>query len=272
MAAIYDEIGKGYDATRRADPEILKILASLMPLMENGRYLDVGCGTGNYTKALSDMGGRWSAFDQSSLMVEQARKKGSNVEWSVFDVTKTSYKPDTFNAIVCTLAIHHFQDLNAAFKEISRLIIGGGKFIIFTSTPEQMQAYWLNHYFPLMLNRSIEQMPSISTIDSALGFASLRLIDVKPFFVSRNLKDLFLYSGKQRPEMYLSEQVRAGISSFKNLCTNQELEQGLSMLAADIESGNIESIIKKYESDKGDYCFLVAEKKRLISPRIRKLA
>jgi ubiquinone/menaquinone biosynthesis C-methylase UbiE len=260
MNAIYNEIGKGYDTTRSADPQILNTLASLMTLREDGLYLDVGCGTGNYTQELSNICGEWSAFDQSALMIEIAKGKSSNVEWSVFDVIKTSYKSEFFDSIVCTLAIHHFQNLNAAFEEISRVLVTKGKFIIFTSTPDQMETYWLNHYFPVMLERSIKQMPSIGTIKTSLRSANLKIREIKSFSVTKDLKDLFLYSGKQRPEMYLSEAVRAGISSFRNFCPDEELECGLSLLTADIESGNIEAIIKNYEEGRGDYCFLVAEK------------
>ncbi|MES2875694.1 MAG: methyltransferase domain-containing protein [Bacteroidota bacterium] len=260
MTAIYNKIGKGYDTTRRADPEILHTLANLISLNENGFYLDVGCGTGNYTHQLSQICGTWKAFDQSKLMIEKAKEKSSSIEWGVFDVINTSYRSASFDSILCTLAIHHFLNLNAAFKEISRLLVPKGKFVIFTSTPEQMETYWLNHYFPKMLECSIKQMPSISKIESALCNASLKLVENRPFAVSNELKDLFLYSGKQRPEMYLSESVRAGISSFRNFCPSAELESGLSLLAADIESGNINSIIKKYEEGKGDYCFLVAQK------------
>ncbi len=260
MSAIYNDIGKGYDTTRQADPEILNTLASLMSLNENGLYLDVGCGTGNYTHQLSQISGTWKAFDQSELMIEKAKEKNSSIEWGVFDVINTSYKSASFNSVLCTLAIHHFPDLNAAFKEISRILAPTGKFIIFTSTPEQMRTYWLNHYFPKMLECSIKQMPSISKIESALCHASLKLVENRPFAVSTELKDLFLYSGKQRPEMYLSESVRAGISSFRNFCSGAELASGLSLLAADIESGKISSVIKKYDEGKGDYCFLVAQK------------
>jgi hypothetical protein len=132
--------------------------------------------------------------------------------------------------------------------------------VIFTSTPEQMNTYWLNYYFPEMMARSTAQMPSVGKIESALNIANLKLVEVKPFLVSTELKDLFLYGGKQRPEMYLSESVRAGISSFRNFSSDAELREGLSQLAADIESGNIGSIMDIYENNMGDYCFLIAKK------------
>lgn len=199
-------------------------------------------------------------FGQSERMIEQAKQKSAEIEWSVFDVTKTSYTSASFDAVICSLAIHHFQNLHDSFKEISRVLSAFGRFVIFTSTPEQMNSYWLNHYFPIMLERSILQMPSIDKIQSALNAANLKLIEIQPFSVSDNLKDLFLYSGKQRPEMYLSESVRAGISSFRNFCPDAELQAGLSKLAADIETGNIKNIMDKYQTSTGDYCFLVAQK------------
>jgi len=260
MSAIYNEIGTGYDSTRRADPEILNRLANLIALQQDGVYLDVGCGTGNYTAELLKLGGTWKAFDQSELMIKQAKQKSTEIEWAVLDVAKTPYASASFDAVICSLAIHHFQNLDDAFKEISRILVASGRFVIFTSTPEQMKSYWLNHYFPVMLEHSITQMPSIDKIQTALNGENLKLVEIQPFFVSEDLKDLFLYSGKQRPEMYLSESVRAGISSFRNFCPVAELQAGLSQLAADIETGNIKRIMEKYQTSAGDYCFLVAQK------------
>lgn len=260
MSAIYNKIGSGYDAIRRADTEVLNCFARLIGLRKDGAYLDVGCGTGNYTTELAKLGGRWKAFDQSELMLESAKKKSTTIEWSVMDVVKTSYESFSFDAAICSLAIHHFQDLEAAFKEISRVLRSSGKFVIFTSTPEQMNNYWLNHYFPEMMARSTMQMPSVSEIESALNIANLKLVEVKSFLVSSDLRDLFLYSGKQRPEMYLSESVRTGISSFRNFCSEAELKYGLSRLAVDIESGNIKFITERYKKNTGDYCFLIAQK------------
>lgn len=260
MTPIYNNIGKGYDANRRADPEILRILIDLILFKDHGSYLDAACGTGNYTSELAKIGGSWKAFDQSKIMIEKAQEKTSDVEWSVLDVVETSYTSASFDSILCTLAIHHFNNLTAAFKEIARILAPTGRVIIFTSTPDQMKTYWLNHYFPNMLQLSISQMPSIQKIESALGQANLEIADIKPFFIYNNLTDLFLYSGKYRPEMYLSDQIRAGISSFRNFCSDAELAKGLASLKSDIISGKIQRIIEEHHSDKGDYCFLVIQK------------
>lgn len=78
--------------------------------------------------------------------------------------------------------------------------------------------------------------------------------------MTNDLKDLFLQSGKYRPEIYLNPVVRAGISSFAKLCTSEELKSGVEKLERDIESGEINKIIKNYESSLGDYLFVIAGK------------
>ena len=54
--ALYDKIGATYDATRRAEPGIVDMLAELLNLKTGARVLDIGCGTGNYTTALQARG------------------------------------------------------------------------------------------------------------------------------------------------------------------------------------------------------------------------
>src|SRR5260370_39047567 len=74
--AIYQRIGHGYDLTRRADPYITSRLAFHLQIHPDCRYLDVACGTGNYTHALAKTGGAWSGLDQSAAMLCSQRLGG----------------------------------------------------------------------------------------------------------------------------------------------------------------------------------------------------
>ena len=260
MHTIYDEIGNGYDTTRKADPFILSQFNALLKIEPNKRYLDVACGTGNYTAEISKFGGDWSAFDQSEVMLCEAINKSQSVKWLKFDVEQTDFQSSYFDGAICSLAIHHFPNLPSAFKEVSRILKPTGKMVLFTATPEQMYSYWLNEYFPGMMKKSCEQMPSLASIASAVQPHGLTIDKTVPFFIEPELEDFFLYSGKQRPEIYLAQSVRDGISSFRNLCTINELEQGLLTLKSDIESGAIDDVIKKYTNQIGDYLFVVLSK------------
>lgn len=256
MAAIYDKIGIKYDTTRRADPFILSRLGALLEVKRSRNYVDIACGTGNYTSELANLGGEWFAFDQSKKMLKEARIKSSLVTWKQLDVTATDFDDDYFEGATCSLAIHHFPDLERAFKEIGRILRPGGKFIIFTATPDQMYSYWLHHYFPIMMERSCNKMPTLEVLEANLAQAGISLEITEPFFITPDLQDFFLYSGKQRPKMYLSESVRNGISSFHEFCSHSELNCGLSRLRDDIETGAIKAIIEKFENEHGDYLFV----------------
>lgn len=257
--ALYDAIGAGYGATRRADPGILDELAKYVGLRANGEYLDLACGIGNYTCALAVTGGRWHGADASAVMLERARSKDCQVAWMLAEAQALPYDDRRFAGVICTLAIHHFIGLEATFAEVAR-VLRAGMFVLFTAFPEQMRSYWLCHYFPRMMEESIARMPPKATVLRALSAAGFTEPVVVPFVVSRDLQDLFLYAGKVRPELYLDASVRSNISSFATLCPAQELEEGLERLRADIAENRFQSIARQYVSASGDYAFVVAAK------------
>ncbi|MEH2336504.1 class I SAM-dependent methyltransferase [Nostoc sp.] len=257
--AIYEQIGKGYDLTRRADLEICAQLAVHLQLKSDYSYLDVACGTGNYTLALAKYGGVWYGVDQSKQMIDTATNKSNGVAWQVAEAEALPYADETFSGVLCTLAIHHFAALTPAFQEIYR-VLAAGCFVLFTATPEQINKYWLVGYFPEAIYKSAEQMSSLEKVKYALNETGFKSIDIEPYSISENLQDLFLYSGKHRPEIYLDENVRSGISTFALLASADEIAAGCERLAADINTGRITEIVNKYENNQGDYLFVIASK------------
>ena len=260
MAALYDRIGSGYDTTRKADPSIVGRLRALLCINNCRKYLDVGCGTGNYTIELNRLAGEWIGIDASPKMIREARKKDKGIEWNVGEVSILPYKEGTFDGASCVLAIHHFIDLEKSFSEIGRVISSGGRLVIFTALPTQLSEYWLNEYFPIALSESAKQLPKMSEIELALNEGGFQVEITEPFFITPELNDFFLYSGKQRPEIYLSSDVRKGISTFSNLASEEELKFGLEKLSKDIQSGHIYEVIREYPGEQGDYLFVQAKK------------
>jgi ubiquinone/menaquinone biosynthesis C-methylase UbiE len=255
----YNTIGKTYDTTRKADLEIIKLLTEYLSPKPNGKYLDIACGSGNYTTALHKQNIDICGIEISEEMLSKARKKSPDISWYQGDAKKLPAENNSFDGAICTLATHHIKNIKQAYLEAFR-VIKKGKFVIFTATPEQMKQYWLWEYFPKMMENGSAVMHRFSEHEDALKNAGFTNITKKPFFVTNNLQDWFLQSGKYRPEVYLDENVRAGISSF-HLSTNEnEINLGLAKLKNDIESGNIKKIIDEYESSVGDYCFIVGEK------------
>lgn len=259
MNTLYDSIGRTYDTTRRADPEIARRIRHHLQVEDTTSVLDVACGTGNYTMALTETGLRMSGVDISEEMIGQARSKSDLIQWTVADVTQLPYRDGTSHGATCILAIHHFRDLEKPFQEVYR-VLDSGRFVIFTASPEQMRRYWLNEYFPQAMEASSRQMPSIEDVLHNLRQAGFSVVGTEPFLVQPALQDFFLYSGKHHPAMYLEPVVRAGISTFANLATQAETEQGCHRIRSDIESGKIAEVIDRYASDLGDYLYVIAEK------------
>ncbi len=261
--ALYDRIGIGYDTTRRADPYILsRLLAHLSP-SSGQRYLDIACGTGNYTSCIAAAADvAVVGVDLSERMISTARGKPASLQrgkvwWLAGDAAKLPFQDRCFAGALCTLAIHHLLDLRAAFIEGGR-VIHDGRLVIFTATAEQMSRYWLCRYFPQMMVRAAKQMPSLDRIRAALTEAGFGRIVLEPYSVQRDLADFFLYSGKHRPEVYLDAHVRAGISSFASIATADEMETGCARLARDIEAGRMQEIVAAHDHEGGDYLFVTA--------------
>jgi ubiquinone/menaquinone biosynthesis C-methylase UbiE len=255
---LYDKIGATYDATRRAEPGIVDALAQLLNLQPGALVLDIGCGTGNYTTALQDRGYAMLGLDRSGLMLRTARAKSPALALTGADAAALPFADESFAGAICTLAIHHFEDLEASFAEAAR-ILDNGRLVILTALPEQIMRYWLRAYFPRMMERSADQMPDWPAIEISLRRAGFRTWTQRLSWMPERPVDLFLYSGKHQPHLYLDERVRANISSFANLADPDELGLGLDRLKHDLARGRFEHATSEYEDVGGDYLFIAAQ-------------
>ncbi len=231
-----------------------------MAVKPDKSYLDIGCGTGNYTIALANKGADLTGVEPSASMLDIARKHKGNLKWLQGYAEQIPADDNSFDGVIATLTIHHWRNLNLALKEINRVIKPGGTVVFFTATPLQMQGYWLNYYFPEMMKASILQMPSLAAIESLLDNNEFTDTATEKYFIQDDLQDCFLYAGKNKPQMYLDDDVRKGISSFAAIANADEVDSGLLKLSADIESGAFNPVKDSYKNDNGDYLFISAKK------------
>lgn len=260
MEAKYDKIGIDYNLTRKADPFLTEQLLHHLNPKKEGIYLDIGCGTGNYTNELQKKGFRFIGIDPSKKMLQKAKAKNKDIEWIIGSAEKTGLPQNFVDGIIGSLTIHHWTDLKKGFFELKKVLKPNGNIVIFTSTPEQMEGYWLNHYFPKMLLESIKQMPTLESIEKAMKSAKIELLRVDKYSIKPDLQDQFLYCGKQNPELYFDEQIRHGISSFSSLANQMEIKQGLTLLRKDIDSGKFDEITQSYQNNLGDYLYIIGKK------------
>lgn len=253
----YDKIGSGYNTTRKADPYLLSRIVQLLNLNPNSTLLDVGAGTGNYTIELQKHGFQLTGVEPSEAMRMVAQQRNSEVRW-LAGTAETFDLDETFDGAIATLTTHHWNDLELGFEAIKKHLKDGAPLVIFTSTPKQMSTYWLNEYFPKMISDSAVQMPTEELTIHALKEAGFSRIETEKYFVKPDLQDQFLQCGKEQPELYFREDIRNGISSFRSFGYKDEVEDGLSKLREDIDSGRWKEVAQQYESSEGDYLFIKA--------------
>ncbi|MFK7810363.1 MAG: class I SAM-dependent methyltransferase [Saprospiraceae bacterium] len=260
MSTKYNQIGKDYNLTRKADPKLAESLIRHLAPVKDRLYLDIGCGTGNYTNEFQKKGYQFIGIDPSDQMLKKAKTKNSEIDWRMGSAENTDLPKNCVDGIIGSLTIHHWTDLEKGFSELYSVLKEQGRIVIFTSTKKQMEGYWLNHYFPKMLNDSIIQMPGLTQIKESMSKAGFETIQTEKYSIHPALEDKFLYCGKQNPELYFDEQIRKGISSFSSLANKAEVEKGLTELRSDIDKGKIEEVIKSYENKMGDYLYIIGEK------------
>ena len=100
-----------------------------------GRALELGCGTGFFLLNLMQAGltARGSVTDLSPGMVAAALRNAENlgldVDGRVADAEQIPYDDATFDVVVGHAVLHHIPDLDAAFREVLRVLKPGGRFV-----------------------------------------------------------------------------------------------------------------------------------------------
>lgn len=101
-----------------------------------GTALELGAGTGFFSLNLKQAGvlDEVHVTDLSPGMVEAAQanadRLGFHVEGRVADAERIPYDDNTFDVVVGHAVIHHIPDVEAAFREMLRVLKPGGRFVV----------------------------------------------------------------------------------------------------------------------------------------------
>jgi ubiquinone/menaquinone biosynthesis C-methylase UbiE len=90
--------------------------------------LEVGCGTGAFTRLLAQRSDRVLALDLSPAMIRMAQERSSlypNIEYRVADATAWEFPVERFDCIACIATLHHLPIEEMLLKMKGALRIGG---------------------------------------------------------------------------------------------------------------------------------------------------
>lgn len=125
-ASVYDHDGNPLVALDEG------VVPALLPDVRGRDVLELGCGTGRHTVRLADSGARVTAFDFSSGMLAEARRRLGERPVALVEADITGALPagdGVYDLVVCCLALEHVADLGPVFREAYRVLRPGGAFV-----------------------------------------------------------------------------------------------------------------------------------------------
>jgi SAM-dependent methyltransferase len=95
--------------------------------------LDMGCGSGRWTRYLSSRVGHVEAIDPSEAVFHAAERHGdlANVRWNQADVDNIPFADGTFDLVVCLGVLHHVPDTAGAVSKLVAKLKPGGHLLLY---------------------------------------------------------------------------------------------------------------------------------------------
>jgi SAM-dependent methyltransferase len=218
-AQLYDTIGAAYTVTRRTEP---RIAAQVWAALGDAQtVLNVGAGTGSYEPPGRDV----TAVEPSAVM--RAQRPAGAAPCVAAVAESLPFEDQSFDAAMAFATIDHWQDPIAGLREMRRVARRVVAFTYDASNPDQ---FWLNRdYLPEFAGLWAGR-PSLTELADAIGART------EPVLVPWDCADGFYHAYWRRPEAYLDEHVRRGMSIWARVGPTAE-QRAVRSLGDDLASG-----------------------------------
>jgi SAM-dependent methyltransferase len=215
---LYNRIGLRYTATRTEEPAIARAIHDA--LGDARKVVNVGAGTGSYEPRDREV----VAVEPAAVMIGQRPPGAAPVVQARAE--RLPFADASFDAAMAVLSDHHWEDREQGLRELRRV---ARRVVVFTWDQRSADEFWLTRdYLP-----AFKRLPgmTIEHIAESLGGAR-----ISPVPIPWDCRDGFYHAYWRRPEAYLDERVRAGISVFARI-DEAETAAMISRLRADLASG-----------------------------------
>lgn len=151
--------------TRR---EVKKIVLPLLEKNNELKILDIGCGTGQLIKEISDQYNKvnYLGIDVAENMIEVAKKnnKGKNVKFKTSSI-ESFESNEKYDIIVCTHAFPYFPNKQEMIKKMAGLCNKKGQVIIVNSSTNSLKDLIINFFLKATTSKakylSIDEMKKL---------------------------------------------------------------------------------------------------------------
>ena len=219
---LYDTIGATYTVTRRSEP---RIAAQVWAALGDARtVLNVGAGTGSYEPPDRDV----TAVEPSALM--RAQRPAGAAPCVAAAAESLPFEDQSFDAAMAISTVHHWQDPIAGLREMRRV---ARRVVVFThdsSATGWLHRFWLTRdYLPEVADLLVGR-PSLTELARAIRAR------IEPVLIPWDCADGFFEAYWRRPEAYLDDHVRRGVSVWARVGPDAE-QRAVRSLRDDLASG-----------------------------------
>ncbi|CZF79276.1 Malonyl-[acyl-carrier protein] O-methyltransferase [Grimontia celer] len=132
----FSRAAKTYDSSAAFQRRVGHLLMEMNTDWQDKTVIDLGCGTGYFTKQMLALGADMVALDLSDKMLEQAKVRcGDSVNYISADAESLPLADNSVDVAFSSLALQWCHDLSVPISELKRVVKPGGK-ILFTTLLE----------------------------------------------------------------------------------------------------------------------------------------